>query len=77
MPGSNPRIRAGGTTIRTRSEAHQNLDVATEGRDVYVEYVPLGGALPFSTVLSLPMALDLVVPRIDAALDGDPDTPTI
>lgn len=56
---------------------YQNLDVAKQGRDVFVEYVPLGGALSFSTVLSLPMALDLVVPRIEAALDGDPETTTV
>lgn len=55
-------------------EIYQSLRVAQEGRDVFVEYVPLGGALSFSTVLSLPTALDEVVPRLAAALDGDPAT---
>ncbi len=55
-------------------EIYQALPVAQEGRDVLVDYVPVGGALSFSTVLSLPMALDEVVPRLAAALDGDPTT---
>lgn len=55
-------------------ELYQALPVAQEGRDVFVEYVPLGGALSFSTVLSLPIALEEIVPRLVAALDGDPAT---
>lgn len=57
-------------------ELYQSLPVAQEGRDVFVEYVPLGGALSFSTVLSLPTALEEVVPRLEAAIDGDPATST-
>lgn len=51
------------------------LDVAREGRDVFLPEMSLvNGALTFSTVLSLPIALDGLVPRLAAAIDGDPDT---
>jgi len=35
----------------------------------------LYGALSFSTVLSLPYAVDHLVPLLAAAIDGDPSTP--
>ncbi|MDP8968954.1 MAG: iron-siderophore ABC transporter substrate-binding protein [Actinomycetota bacterium] len=53
---------------------YQQLDVAREGRDIFLEYVPLGGALSFSTVLSLPFLLDQLVPQLAAAVDGNPGT---
>ena len=34
----------------------------------------LSGALTFSTVLSIPFAIDGLVPQIAAAVDGDPAT---
>lgn len=52
---------------------YRRLDVASEGRDVFLEET-LSGALSFSTVLSLPFALDELVPRLAAAVDGDPGT---
>ena len=53
---------------------YDKLDVAKEGRDVFLEDKVLNGALSFGTVLSLPFALDGLVPRISAAIDGDPET---
>ncbi len=49
------------------------LDVAKQGRDVFLEET-LSGALSFGSVLSLPFALDELVPRLAAAVDGDPET---
>lgn len=49
---------------------YQQLDVAQQGRDVFLEQL-LAGALSFSTVLSLPFALDRLVPRLAAAVDGE------
>jgi iron complex transport system substrate-binding protein len=37
---------------------------------------PLREAVAYSTVLSIPYVLDGLVPRLAAALDGDPSTPT-
>ncbi|MGH3086660.1 MAG: iron-siderophore ABC transporter substrate-binding protein [Rubrobacteraceae bacterium] len=58
------------------SEIYQRLDVVREGRDVFLEEDDkvLDGALSFSTVLSLPYALDNLVPMLASAIDGDPDT---
>jgi ABC-type Fe3+-hydroxamate transport system substrate-binding protein len=53
---------------------YQQLDVPKEGRHVFMEYEPFGAALFFSSVLSLPFALDGLVPQIAAAVDGDPAT---
>lgn len=54
---------------------YQGLEVAREGRDVFLGGdSPLSGALSFSSVLSLPYALDELVPMLLAAADGDPAT---
>lgn len=54
---------------------YQALDVAQEGRDVLLpEKSLLNGAVSFSSLLSLPIALGGLVPRIAAAIDGDPAT---
>lgn len=51
------------------------LRVAREGRAVLMpELSTLNGTLSFGSVLSLPKALEEAVPRIVAALDGDPAT---
>ncbi|TKV59022.1 iron-siderophore ABC transporter substrate-binding protein [Nakamurella flava] len=54
----------------------QNLPAVTENRVVY--FGPFtgdfAGALGFSSPLSLPYALDVAVPRLAAAADGDPAT---
>lgn len=55
---------------------YQGLAVAREGRDVFVVDEVLSGALTWSTVLSLPLALEQLVPRLAAAVDGNPATPT-
>ena len=52
---------------------YRKLDAAREGRDLFLEET-LSGALSFSSVLSLPFALDGLVPRLAAAVDGDPGT---
>lgn len=49
------------------------LDAMKEGRVLYVEGT-LDDALQFGTVLSLPFLLDNIVPMLEAAMDGDPDT---
>lgn len=56
-------------------ELYQNLDVAQEGRDVFLQPDgQLAGAMSFSSVLSLPYLLDNLVPMLETAMDGDPDT---
>ena len=55
---------------------YQQLDAVREGRDVFLDDEVLNGALSFGTVLSLPFVLDGLVPRIAAAIDGDPETTT-
>lgn len=52
---------------------YRRLAVARQGRDLLVTG-DLEGALSFSTVLSLPFAIDGLVPRLTAAIDGDPST---
>ncbi|MGH3994222.1 MAG: iron-siderophore ABC transporter substrate-binding protein, partial [Pseudonocardiaceae bacterium] len=54
---------------------YRALNVAQEGRDLFVVGSdPLGAAYSFSTPLSLPFAIDGLVPQLVAALDGDPAT---
>lgn len=54
---------------------YRQLDVVKEGRDIFLDVNdPLAGALSFSTVLSLPFALDGLTPMLAAAVDGDPRT---
>lgn len=55
---------------------YQQLTVARTGRDILLPQTSLAnGALTFGSVLSLPVALDELLPRIAAAIDGDPATP--
>ncbi|MGH3837259.1 MAG: iron-siderophore ABC transporter substrate-binding protein, partial [Pseudonocardiaceae bacterium] len=53
---------------------YQALAVAREGRDVFLVDKVLSGTLTWSTVLSLPLAIDQLVPMLAAAVDGDPTT---
>ncbi len=57
---------------------YQQLPAVREGRDIllpiFADTAVLAGALGFSTVLSIPVALDGLVPPMVAALDGDPAT---
>jgi len=54
--------------LRKSLRAHQ------EGREVYADEV-LSGAFSFASLLSLPYALDRLVPMLEAAADGDLATP--
>ncbi|OJF15848.1 iron ABC transporter substrate-binding protein [Couchioplanes caeruleus subsp. caeruleus] len=47
---------------------YSKLKVAQEGRDVYLPYEtpPVGAAMAFNTVLSIPYAIDQVVPMLTA-----------
>lgn len=59
-------------------EVYANLDVASQGRDIFLddgEPIVYDG-FSFASVLSIPDLLDALAPRLDAALDGDPATPT-
>jgi iron complex transport system substrate-binding protein len=55
---------------------YETLRVHTEAREVHLNSFddPLGGATSFVSVLSLPFLLDGIVPRLAAAVDGDPAT---
>jgi iron complex transport system substrate-binding protein len=49
------------------------LTAVTEGREVFIAG-ELGGAMSFSSPLSIPYTLDKLVPELAAAVDGDPAT---
>ena len=53
---------------------YRKLDVAREGRDVFVVDNVLSGALTWSTVLSLPFAIEGLVPMLAAAADPEKGT---
>lgn len=53
---------------------YPRLKVAREGRDVFVTDKVLLGSVIFGSPLSLPYALDRIVPMLAAALDGNPAT---
>ena len=55
---------------------YASLPVHTEAREVFLDSYddPLGAATSFVSVLSLPFLLDGLVPRLAAAVDGDPAT---
>jgi len=55
------------------SPIRQQLRAAKEGREVFLDQID-GGAMGFSSVLSLPYALDHLVPKLAAAVDGNPAT---
>lgn len=69
-----------GPTPDKRSDVRDNplykrLDAVREGRDIYLDGEDaLIGALSFSSPLSLPYALEQLVPRLVSAVDGDPAT---
>ncbi len=67
---------AGASRIQDQA-VYRTLKVAREGRDVFLLGTdPVGVAYAWSTVLSLPVALDGLIPRFAAALDGNPATTT-
>jgi iron complex transport system substrate-binding protein len=51
----------------------QQLDAVTEGREVFLGPIE-AGAFSFSSPLSLPYLLGVMVPQLEAAADGDPAT---
>lgn len=56
---------------------YKNLTARQEERDIFIsETDPVYDALNFNTVLSLPFTLEHLVPRLAAAVDGDPATGT-
>lgn len=64
----------GGGSVAERP-VFQGLDVAEEGRTLFLPEMSLvNGAITFSTLLSLPTALEEMIPRMAAAIDGDPET---
>lgn len=67
----------GGTAKLKADPLYKNLKVRTEGRDVFVEENyddQLYGATQFVSVLSLPIVIDQLVPKLSAAVDGNPTT---
>ncbi|MGH8910768.1 MAG: hypothetical protein ACRD0K_30795, partial [Egibacteraceae bacterium] len=60
-----------GSSRTTRSTSA--LAVVREGRVVVLDEL-VGGALAWGTVLSLPFAIDDLVPQLAAAIDGVPAT---
>ncbi|ADB30422.1 periplasmic binding protein [Kribbella flavida DSM 17836] len=67
----------GGTAKLQNDPLYKNLAVRKQGRDVFVEENhddALYGATSFVSVLSLPIVLDQLVPKLAAAVDGDPAT---
>ncbi|MFK4088632.1 iron-siderophore ABC transporter substrate-binding protein [Kribbella sp. NPDC020789] len=55
----------------------KNLKARSEGREIFIEENyddALYGATAFVSVLSLPIVLDQLVPRLAAAVDGNPAT---
>jgi iron complex transport system substrate-binding protein len=68
--GSNPEIAA---AIKN-NPLYQQLGVAREGRDVFIEDQLLTDGMIYISVLSLPHVIDNLVPKLAAAVDGDPAT---
>lgn len=62
--------------VFSRDPPVRNLQAAKEGRIVYFgDFASeFSGAVGYGSLLSLPYALDLAVPRLSAALDDDPAT---
>jgi iron complex transport system substrate-binding protein len=59
------------------NKVYRRLKVRTEGRDVFLpENGELYEATSFISVLSIPLLVDELVPKLAAAADGDPATPT-
>lgn len=56
------------------SPVYTDLAVHREGRDLFLGIDLYGGAFSFSSVLSLDLLVDDLVPAMAAAIDGDPAT---
>lgn len=55
------------------SPLRQPLTAVAEGREIFLGQLQ-AGAFSFSSVLSIPYALETLVPQLEAAADGDPAT---
>ncbi|QNG55734.1 iron-siderophore ABC transporter substrate-binding protein [Pseudonocardia petroleophila] len=68
----------GSTEAALRADAlYSSLGVVSGGHEVFVtEGEPVNNAVSFVTPLSIPLILDNLVPRLAAAVDGDPATST-
>ena len=55
------------------SPLRQQLDVVKTGGEVFMGEMEAGAA-SFSSVLSIPFALESLVPQLALAVDGDPAT---
>ncbi|MEU4196097.1 iron-siderophore ABC transporter substrate-binding protein [Kribbella sp. NPDC026611] len=67
----------GGTAKLKADPLYRNLKVRTQARDIFIEEDnddELYGATSFVSVLSLPTVLDQLVPKLAAAVDGNPAT---
>ncbi|KAA9008138.1 ABC transporter substrate-binding protein [Histidinibacterium aquaticum] len=53
--------------------ARDFLPAAQEGREIFLDF-ELSGAFSHASLLSIPYAVERLVPMIEAALDGDPET---
>lgn len=67
-------FRPEGAASVKENPVYQGQRVAREGRDVFLGDTTAGAAFSFSTALSIPLALQSLVPRLAAAVDGDPAT---
>lgn len=68
-PGPARRVKA--------HPVYSTLDVRKQGRDVFLaEKGDVYEATSFVTVLSMPLLMERLVPRLAAAADGDPSTST-
>jgi iron complex transport system substrate-binding protein len=68
-PGPEKKIRNG--------DVYSRLAVSREGRDIFLaETGELYEATSFVSVLSIPVLIDQLVPKLAAATDGDPATQT-
>ena len=58
-----------------KNAVYSKLDVRKQGRDVFIpETGTLYEATSFISVLSIPLLIDELVPKLAAAADGDPAT---
>ena len=59
----------------SKNAVYSKLDVRKQGRDVFIpEKGTLYEATSFISVLSIPLLIDELVPKLAAAADGDPET---
>lgn len=58
-----------------RTALYRRLDVVRQGRAIYLDmFDEISGAVSFNSPLSLGFAIDELVPRLAAAVDGNPET---